>query len=59
MGFPRAVNTQERAAVRTFCLVLAHTGAQISETLALRVDCVDMAEGTIVFKTLKQGPVST
>ena len=52
--FIRAANTQERAAVRTFCLVLAHTGARISEALALRVDRVDLGEGVLVFQTLKQ-----
>lgn len=52
--FIRAANAQDRAEVRTFCLVLAHTGARISEALALSVDSVDMGEGAIVFKTLKQ-----
>lgn len=52
--FIRAAQHQERAAVRTFCLVLAHTGARISEALALSVDSVDTGEGVIVFKTLKQ-----
>ncbi len=52
--FIRAANNQDRAEVRTFCLVLAHTGARISEALALSVDSVDTGEGVIVFKTLKQ-----
>ena len=49
-----AANAQERAEVRTFCLVLAHTGARLSEVLALTVDSIDFSEQSIVFKTLKQ-----
>ena len=49
-----AANHHERGEVRTLCLVLAHTGARISEALALSVDGVDMGEGVLVFKTLKQ-----
>jgi len=52
--FIRAANAQERAEVRTFCTVLAHTGARISEVLALTVDSIDFSEQSIVFKTLKQ-----
>ncbi len=52
--FIKAASAQERAEVRTLCLVLVHTGARISEALALSVDRVDMGEGAIVFKTLKQ-----
>ncbi len=52
--FLKAANEQERPEVRTFCLVLAHTGARISEALALTVDNIDLEEKTIVFKTLKQ-----
>jgi integrase len=52
--FIEAAKVQERPEVRTLCLMLAHTGARISEALALSVDSVDMGEGTIVFKTLKQ-----
>lgn len=52
--FITAARQQERPDVRTLCLVLAHTGCRISEALALTVDSVDMGEGAIVFKTLKQ-----
>jgi integrase/recombinase XerD len=52
--FIKASGQQERPEVRTLCLVLAHTSCRISEALALTVDSVDMGEGTIVFKTLKQ-----
>ncbi len=52
--FITAAQQQERAQVRTLCLVLAHTGCRISEALALTIDSVDIGEGTIVFKTLKQ-----
>lgn len=52
--FITAAQHQERAAVRTFCLVLAHTGCRISEALALTVDSVDLSSGAITFKTLKQ-----
>jgi integrase len=52
--FIKASGQQERPEVRTLCLVLAYTGCRISEALALTVDSVDMGEGTIVFKTLKQ-----
>ncbi len=38
--FIKAASAQERAEVRTFCLVLVHTGARISEALALSVDSV-------------------
>jgi len=37
-----------------FCLTLAITGARISEVLALTADRVDVANGAIVFETLKQ-----
>ena len=52
--FIAAAKVQGRPEVRTLCLVLTHTGARISEALALTVDGVDMGRGTIVFKTLKQ-----
>jgi integrase len=32
--------SEERAAISTFCLTLAFTGARISEVLALRFGCV-------------------
>jgi integrase len=52
--FIAAAQQHERAEVRTFCLVLAHAGCQISEALALTVDSVDLSNGAITFKTLKQ-----
>ncbi len=52
--FIKTANEQERPEVRTLCLVLAHTGARISEVLALTVDSIDFEEQTIIFKTLKQ-----
>ncbi len=47
-------NAQERVELRTFCLVLAHTGCRISEALALTVDNIDLSEKVIIFRTLKQ-----
>jgi integrase/recombinase XerD len=46
---------QDRAEVRTFCLVLAHTGCRISEALEITPKHVDMTQGTITLRTLKQG----
>lgn len=40
--------------VRTFLLTLAHTGARISEVLALTPARVDRAEGVIVIECLKK-----
>lgn len=48
-------NAQERAEVRSFCLVLAHTGCRISEALALTAMGVDLEQQTLTFRTLKQG----
>jgi integrase len=45
---------QTRAEVRTFCLVLAHTGCRISEALALTTASIDLSQGTITMQTLKQ-----
>lgn len=45
---------QPRAEVRTFCLVLAHTGCRISEALELTAKSIDVTEGAIKFRTLKQ-----
>ncbi len=47
-------NTQERSEIRSFCLVLAHTGCRISEALALTPRGVDLEQETITFRTLKQ-----
>jgi integrase/recombinase XerD len=40
--------------VATFCLTLAFTGARISEVLNLTRDHIDLANGAIVFETLKR-----
>lgn len=53
LAFVRAACAEERE-VSTFCLVLAFTGARISEVLALTTDRIDAANGAIVFETLKQ-----
>lgn len=52
--FIAAAGQHERGEVRTFCLVMAHTGCRISEALALTPEGIDLAEGVIVFRTLKQ-----
>ena len=52
--FLAAAQRQERAEIRSFCLVLAHTGCRISEALALTARSVDLAEQTITLRTLKQ-----
>jgi site-specific recombinase XerD len=44
----------EGGAVATFCLTLAFTGARISEVLALTPRRIDVANGAIVFETLKR-----
>ena len=46
----------ERASreVRTFCGTLAYTGCRISEALELTADRIDLAEGVIVFESLKK-----
>lgn len=50
------LSASERAGrdVRTFCHVLTHTGARISEALNLTADRVDLAAGVIVLETLKK-----
>jgi integrase len=53
-AFVLAAANQERAEVRTFCLVMAHTGCRISEALALTPSRIDLAEQAITFRTLKQ-----
>jgi integrase/recombinase XerD len=52
--FIACANEQERAEVRSFCLVLAHTGCRISEALALTPRGVDLTAQTITVLTLKQ-----
>lgn len=53
VAFLRAADEAERE-TRTFCHTLAHTGCRISEALALTADRIDLAEGVIVFETLKK-----
>ena len=52
--FLEIANIQERAELRTFCLVLVYTGCRPSEALALTAENIDLSEKTIIFKTLKQ-----
>jgi integrase len=52
-AFLRAAEDQDRA-VRTFCMVLAYSGCRISEALALTADRVDLADGVLVFESLKK-----
>lgn len=40
--------------VRTFCLVLAHTGCRITEVLSLTIDRIDFEAGTIIVESLKK-----
>jgi integrase/recombinase XerD len=46
--------SKESAAVSTFCLTMAFTGARISEVLGLTVTRIDSADEAIIFETLKQ-----
>ncbi len=39
---------------RTLCMTLAYSGCRLSEALALTVDRVDLAAGTLVFESLKK-----
>ena len=52
--FIKAARAQESSSIRTFCLVLAFTGARLSEVLALTPRQIDFAAGVVVFRTLKQ-----
>ncbi|CAN0505141.1 unnamed protein product, partial [Discosporangium mesarthrocarpum] len=52
--FIAAAQRQERAEVRSFCLVLAQTGCRISEALELTAGRVDLSEGTVTVRTMKQ-----
>ena len=40
--------------VRTLCMTLTYAGCRLSEALALTVDRVDLAAGTLVFESLKK-----
>ena len=53
LAFVRAARA-EGGKIGTFCLALAFTGARISEALALTVDRIDVANGSVIFRTLKQ-----
>jgi integrase len=52
-AFRRAAKDADRE-VRTFCLVLLHTGCRISEALALTARSFDFSGKAIVFETLKK-----
>lgn len=52
--FINEAGRQERAEVRSLCLVLAHTGCRISEALVLTASSIDLEEETITLQTLKQ-----
>ncbi|NPD69779.1 site-specific integrase (plasmid) [Lichenicola cladoniae] len=39
---------------RTLCMTLAYSGCRLSEALALTVDRVDLAAGTLIFESLKK-----
>lgn len=43
-----------RPELRTFCLLLAHTGCRISEALALNAGMIEVEEGFIAFRSLKK-----
>lgn len=51
--FIEAAHTQPPH-IETFCLTLAHTGARISEVLALRAGNIDLSAGVIVIESLKK-----
>ena len=40
--------------IRSLCMTLAYAGCRLSEALALTVDRVDLAAGTLIFETLKK-----
>ena len=46
--------SKKPAAISTFCLTMAFTGARISEVLALTATRIDAADEAIIFETLKQ-----
>ena len=51
--FLKAAEKAERE-VRTFCGTLTYSGCRISEALALTADRVDLAEGMLIFESLKK-----
>lgn len=52
--FRQAIDGLERPHERLFCFTLFFTGCRISEALALTWESVDVSEGTLIFRTLKQ-----
>lgn len=52
-AFFDAAKKQKRP-IRTFCHTLYYTGCRISEALELAINRVDMAEETLIFRTLKK-----
>ncbi len=52
--FLTTANAQERLEVRSFCLLLAHTGSRISEALALTPKNIDLEQKVITIRTLRQ-----
>ena len=52
--FLKVAAVQERAELRTFCLVLAYTGCRPAEALELTAENIDLSEKTIILRTLKQ-----
>ncbi len=55
--FRKAINEVDDPIQQAFCLTMFHTGCRISEALALTVDQIDVSEGKLVFRTLKQRKV--
>jgi integrase len=45
---------RQEDSIAAFCLTLAVTGARISEALSLTIERIDEANGSVVFRTLKQ-----
>jgi integrase len=52
-AFLRAAEEGDRE-IRSLCMTLAYGGCRLSEALALTVDRVDLAAGTLIFETLKK-----
>lgn len=52
--FLATASSQTRPEVRTFCMVLAHSGCRISEALSLTLSAFDLAEGFVAIRCLKK-----
>jgi integrase len=52
-AFLRAAEEGDRE-IRSLCMTLAYAGCRLSDALALTVDRVDLAAGTLIFETLKK-----